>query len=256
MKNYTIKENPKGFSNQVYAGILDGLLTNRTLLLNILNTHRTTTEPTIEGFTIDECCAEQYIDDLERIDWQSFNNLAYRVATQIYFNSGNATSVFLDYFEVTKRCLMKIQEKISYGMDLDFNDNYKVNLTNALANLNYSILNSFGMFSISNGEIQENVLKYCTTKNLNPDDLYNELYEYYKANRPTLALFDKYPEIAVQMEAFIEPDMFEMLVPYSDLLTRKELLDIVNRKVIVDEDFIYNLEDRYNNTRMGGESDE
>ena len=253
MGKLELLKNLRGFSNTEYGFILDYLLELKALQEKIIKVNEPDYEVEVdEGFTREEAISLEYIDELEGINWQEFNKIANQVAAEIFFPNTGVTSLFMMTLESMKFQFSKLQQKLNYMQEFNFDSEFREVMLKDLANLNYCILCSYRMFSISSGKILNCLQEYCAVRNLEPEEFYKEMYEYYKEHRPSLALFEKYPELAIALETKIDPEYFETIVAYSSYLSKKELQGIANEEIIVDDAFISMLEERIEDIKNGG----
>lgn len=245
--------NPRNFSNIEYGNVLDFFLELKHTIKHILNAH--SPESTVEaadGFTVEEMQTLEYLDEIEAINWSQYDRIARQIALEIYFPSTGVTSLFMETLERIKFTISQMQIQINCMRPLNFDKTYKAELDTCYTNLNYCIMCSYNMYSVYNGSILVALNEYCASHNIKPLDFVKEFFDYYQTHRPTLVLFDKYPELAVALQEKIDTDYFETIVQFSSLISKKELEEIVEGELIVDDMFISNLEERLDSLRQEG----
>jgi len=245
MSNLILKENPRRFTNQEYIEVLEFLLELKSTIEKVLSVHKGETEiPVLEGLTLEETMALEYVDNLESIDWAEYDRIYKGVVTNIYFPGTGAIELFMASLEEIKYVLIHMQTQINCMQPYNFDRMYKEDLEIQGANLNYCILCSFQMFDVRHGHITVAFNEYCKGRNFNPESFVDKLYKQYQKNRPSLPLFEKYPELAIALEKSISSEYFEAVVQDSNYLEFKELNDIASGKLEVDDNFLEELNNR------------
>lgn len=244
--------NNREIGNDIYAEILDVVLSALRLGEKLLNTYSEEHLATLDTSDYDGLDGEEiatYLveDDLNDINFATYNKIAMRIGTGGVF-SNSTNSLFLDSMENMKLCFVKINQRISAGMPVDFNKNYRQQVSNALDLMVYCFINSFDLLQTADEVgVQSCVMEYCGNKNFTPVELASVYVYHFNNNRPNLSFFRKFPEMVVVLEEIISSDLFLDFLSVGGNMTKGELQDIVDGKIIVDEVFIGELEERLGN---------
>lgn len=246
-----LMENPRDFSNDEYAERVDILLdilniTKKIILTYIADEPKSDTfsEEDYETFTDEELRALLIMDDIDGINWAKINKLSTEIGLGIFFNVKKCSDLFLTNLELFKETVLGIMNKINYGRKVEFQENYSKKMFRVLKNLNYCVMVSLNIFGISKNKVYIFMRDYAIKNSLNLEDMFDEMYGYYKENKPDLELFDKYPELAIAIEKIVDQELFFDLASLSDRLSREELIDIASGKILVDNAFIEYLESK------------
>ena len=248
-----LKENFRNFTNLQFVPMIEHLMGTRDMCLKILKAHAGELKPDydeedLEGLTQEEIAVLVYEDDLDQIDWAKFNGNIQAMDTEIYFPLGSISTLALSSFERYKTILSNISQKISLGAEINFDknvsgDSFKKQLERVAADVNYSVCSILDIFGMYQGRIYVALKDYFIKRNIDVNAVVEEYLDYYRAHRPALPLFVKYPELAAIIESQVEPEYFQVLVELSSLLSREQVEGIASQTLKVDEQFINDLQE-------------
>lgn len=240
--------NPRNFTGDAYADRVDLALSILDLTKKIIYAYivdepkpDNIEEDEFDVFTEEELRQLLYIDDIEKIHWPSVNSFKDEICLNAFFDSRNCDELYITNIERFKNIVLSIKSRVDYGQDVNFDADYKEQMLRLLANLNYCTMVVLGLFKYGLDQVYLFMRDYAINKNLNIGEMYTDMYEYYKDNRPDLDLFDKYPELALELEKVVSSDVLFDLANLSSEISRQDLEEIIAGKIIVDDDYIETL---------------
>lgn len=251
IRELKIIANPRKFSNDVYVEQIDFIMSIYNLCKKILYAHSVEKPDTtgLEDFEIEtlsdnEIRVNYYMDDIEKIDWGYIGTFIKEIGYELYFNAKNSAGLFENCLMEIKNIICNIDDRLNYGQPIDFNEMYREKFLYNFADLNFGIMCILDLFGVLHDKEYDFMRYYGVIKDINIHTLATEANDYYKQVRPHLELFDKYPELSLAIEEKVSSDFFFDLVNLSGVLKVEELKDIADGVLLVNDDFIAQLQER------------
>jgi len=251
-KEGKILANPRDFVNETYAERLDDILGLYDLAKKILLSYKKNYEELDavsgeekEAYTLEELRELEYMEDIDRIVWGSIEPMCEEIGVQMYFRTLSCEELFVTTLLRFKNICLNIKQRIDHAVDVKFEKDYHKELLKVLTNMNYCIMCCIDGFNyIRTGESYNFLKFYSVMKDDKIQSKIQDMYEMYLVAKPSLPLFDKYPELAIRLEAVLGEDTFFELANNSERLSAGDLEDIASGRVVVDDAYFENLRER------------
>ena len=252
---FNFMENPRKFSDESYLEDVDYLTSILNLTKEILVAYKVEnpipqdmTPEEAEDFSEEERRQLMFIDDLDNFQWSRLQTFMRDVSNNIYFDTKNIGDLMLTTLELFNTVGQDLRTNLEYAKEYNFEQEFEEHFKKILANLNYCSMVVLGLFSYCFNKCYVFMNYYCTKKNLKLEEIYEEMYAYYKKYKPNLTLFDSYPELALELEKIVSPEFFFDLANLSDMISSEELIAISKGELVVDSVYIESLEEKLEST--------